>query len=184
MLHEASELEDFQWNSTHPGRICLLRNTTTNKHKEWTRCKCYDYEKRPRKCTRKWDTTIFLGDHSQTRRTGDRFHKRRKVLSTTLRRALENFRPKGDNERLIESYLQYQNKDLVWYIKEFDFCYSDLTDDELVLLIDLLMGARDVYSQHKFDVGRTRHRFNFHLEPGAILERQRPAKYLYNNDKS
>ena len=42
-------------------------------------------------------------------------------------------RPKEDNERLIEYYLQYQNKEAVRYMKEFDFRYTDLTDEELVL---------------------------------------------------
>ena len=86
------------------------------------------------------------------------------------------FWPKEDNERLIEYYPQYQNKEAVQYIKEFDFRYSDLTDEELVLLIDLLMDASDVYSQHKFDVGKTRQKFIIKLEQGAILKRQRPSK--------
>ena len=62
------------------------------------------------------------------------------------------------------------------YIKEFDFLYSELTDEELVLLIDLLMDASDVYSQHNVDVGKTRQRFNTKLETGAIPKKQRPSK--------
>ena len=43
---------------------------------------------------------------------------------------------------------------------EFDFQYSDITDEEMILLIDMLVDARDVYSQHKFDVGKTPQKFN------------------------
>ena len=35
------------------------------------------------------------------------------------------------NKRLIEHYLQYQPKELVDYIKDFDFRYSDITDEEM-----------------------------------------------------
>ena len=62
-------------------------------------------------------------------------------------------REKDLNKRLIEHYLQYQRKQLVDYIKEFDFQYSDITDEEMTLLSDMLLDSRDVYSRHKFDVG-------------------------------
>ena len=55
-------------------------------------------------------------------------------------------REKDPNNRLIEHYLQYQPKELVDYIKEFDFQYSDITDEEMTLLIDMLLDSRDVYS--------------------------------------
>ena len=85
-------------------------------------------------------------------------------------------RKKDLNNRFIEHYLQYQPKELVDYIKEFDFQYSDITDDEMTLLIDMLLDSRDVYSQHKFDVGKTRQNFHVTLKPKAELKRQRPSK--------
>ena len=42
---------------------------------------------------------------------------------------------------------------------EFDFQYSEFTDADLILLIDMLVDARDVYSRHKLDVGKTRQKF-------------------------
>ena len=63
------------------------------------------------------------------------------------------FREKDYNNQLIEHYLQYQPKELVQYAKEFDFQFSDITDEEMNLLIDMLIDSRDVYSQHKFDAG-------------------------------
>ena len=65
-------------------------------------------------------------------------------------------RPKEQNEALIEHYLQYQPKGLIDYVKQFDFQYSDITDNEMPLLIDMLIDSKDVYSLHKFDVGKTR----------------------------
>ena len=39
-------------------------------------------------------------------------------------------RPKEQNESLIEHFLQYQPKELVEYIKQFNFQYSNITDIE------------------------------------------------------
>ena len=46
----------------------------------------------------------------------------------------------------------------------------------MVLLIDMIVDARDVYSQHKFDVGKTRQSFHVTLKPNVELKRQRPSK--------
>ena len=40
----------------------------------------------------------------------------------------------------------------------------------------MLVYARDVYSQHKFDVGKTRQKFHVTLKPNVELKRQRPSK--------
>ena len=84
-------------------------------------------------------------------------------------------REKDLNNRLNEHYLQYQSKELVDYIKKFYFQYSDMTDEEMTLPIDMLLDSRDVYSQHKFDVGKTRQKFHVTLKPKAELKRQRPS---------
>ena len=47
----------------------------------------------------------------------------------------------------------------------------------MVLLIDMLVDARDVYSQLKFDVGKTRQNFHVTLKPNVELKRQRPSKF-------
>ena len=46
----------------------------------------------------------------------------------------------------------------------------------MILLIDMLVDARDVYSQHKFDVGKTRQKFHVTLKPNVELKRQRPSE--------
>ena len=53
-------------------------------------------------------------------------------------------RPKEQNESLIEHYLRYQPKELVDYIKKFDFQYSNIIHIEVTLLIDMLIDSRDV----------------------------------------
>ena len=40
----------------------------------------------------------------------------------------------------------------------------------------MLVDARDVYSQHKFDVSRTHQKFLVTLKPNVELKRQRPSK--------
>ena len=83
---------------------------------------------------------------------------------------------KDHNNRLIDHYLQYQPKELINYAEEFDFQYSDITDEEMILLIDILVDDWDVYSQHKFDVGKTRQKFHVTLKPNVELKRQRASK--------
>ena len=93
-------------------------------------------------------------------------------------------RPKEQNEALIEPYLQYQPKELIDYVKHFDFQYSDITDYEMPLLIDMLIDSKDVYSLHKFDVGKTRQKFHVTLKPNVELKRQRASKLpLHLKDK-
>ena len=85
-------------------------------------------------------------------------------------------REKDHNVRLIDHYLQYQPKDLINYVKQFKFQYSDITDEEMILLIDMLIDARDVYSQHSFDVAKTRQKFHVTLRPNVELKQHRPSK--------
>ena len=93
-------------------------------------------------------------------------------------------RPKEQNEGLIEHYLQYQPKELVEYAKQFDFQYSDITDNEMTLLIDMLIDSKDVYFLRKFDVGKTRQKFHVTLKPNVELKRQPASKVpLHLKDK-
>ena len=84
------------------------------------------------------------------------FTKDSKSCQPTCVEQFPVLREKDHNDRLIDHYLQYQPKELINYVKELNFQYSDITDEEMILLIDMLVDARDVYSQHKFDAGKTR----------------------------
>ena len=99
-----------------------------------------------------------------------------KFCQTTCDEQFPVLRKKDHNNRLIDHYLQYQPKELINYVKEFDFQYSDFTDEEMILLIDIVVVAQDVYCQHKFDVGETRQKFHVPLKPEVELKRQRPRK--------
>ena len=80
------------------------------------------------------------------------------------------------NNRLFDHYLQHQPTELINYVKEFDFKSSDITDEDTILLIDMLVDAREVYSQHIFEVGRTRQKFQVTLKPNVELKQQQPSK--------
>ena len=41
----------------------------------------------------------------------------------------------------------------------------------------MLVDARNVYSQHNFDMGKTRQRFHVTLKPNVELKRQRPSEF-------
>ena len=93
-------------------------------------------------------------------------------------------RPKEQNEALIEHYLQYQPKELIDYSKHINYQYSDITDNEMTLLIDMLIDSKDVYSLHKFDVEKTLQKFHVTLKPNVELKRQRASKVpLHLKDK-
>ena len=104
------------------------------------------------------------------------FTKDSKSYQPTCDEQFPILREKNYNDRLIDHYLQYQPKGIINYFKDFDFQYSDITDEEMILLIDMLVDALDVYSEHKFDVGKTRQKFHVTLKPNVELKRQRPSK--------
>ena len=85
-------------------------------------------------------------------------------------------REKELNNQLIEPYLQYQPKEFMHDINEFDFQYSDKTDEKLTLLIDMLLAFRHVYSWHKFVVYNTRQKVSRYTEAQSRAKRQRPRK--------
>ena len=104
------------------------------------------------------------------------FTRDAKSCQPTCDEQFPTFREKDYNNHLIEHYLQYQPKDFEQYVKEFDFQFSDNTDDKMTLIIDMLIDSRDVYSQHKFDVDKTRQKFHVKLKLNVELKRQRPTK--------
>ena len=85
-------------------------------------------------------------------------------------------RPKETNNDLIDYYLQNQSKDIKNVIRKFDSRYTDLEDEELVTLIDMIINHRDVYSQHKFDIGQTKQKLHVTLNHNSELRIQRPSK--------
>ena len=104
------------------------------------------------------------------------FNRDAKSCQPACDEQLPTFREKDYNIHMIEHYLQYQPKELVQYVKELDFQLSDITDKEITFLIHMLIDSRDVYSKHKFNVGKTRQKFHVALKLNVELKRQRPSK--------
>ena len=93
-------------------------------------------------------------------------------------------RSKQLNDDLIDHYLQYQSEDIKSLIKQFGFRYTDLEDEELVTLNDMIIDSRDVYSQRKFDIGQTKQKFHVTSKPISELRKQQPNKCpLHLKDK-
>ena len=101
-----------------------------------------------------------------------------KDLETDFTRDAKSCQPTCDEQFPTTREKDYYNqpKELMQYVKEFDFQFSDITDAKMTLLIDMLNDSRDVYSQHKFDVGKIRQKFHLTLKPNVELKRQRPSK--------
>ena len=99
------------------------------------------------------------------------FTKDSKSRQPTCDEQFSVFREKDHNNRLIDRYLQNQPKELINYVTDFDFQYSKFIDEEMILLIDTLVDARDVFSQQEFDVGRTRQKCYVILKPNVEVKR-------------
>ena len=104
------------------------------------------------------------------------FTRDAKPCQPTCDEQFPTFREEDYNKQLIEHYLQYQPKELVQYVKEFDFQISDITDEDMTLLKDMRIDSNGVYSQHKFDVDETRQKFHVTIKPNVELKRQRACK--------
>ena len=79
---------------------------------------------------------------------------------------------KDHKSRLIGHHLQYQRRKLKDYFKGFNFHVSDITNHDLIFLIDKLVDVRDVYFHHKFNLGKSRQRFHDTMKPDIKLNGQ------------
>ena len=61
-------------------------------------------------------------------------------------------------------------------MKKCDFQFSEITDEKMICLIDMFNKSRDVYSEHKFDAGTTRQKFDVTLKPNLKLIGPSPSK--------
>ena len=120
----------------------------------------------------RYSEEIFL----ENRELETDFTKESKSCQPTCAEQFRVLREKDHKNRLIDHYLRYQPKEPTNSFKKFDFQYSDITDGEMTLLIDMLVDARDVYSEHIFDAGKTRQKFHVTLKPKVKLKQQRPSK--------
>ena len=70
------------------------------------------------------------------------------------------------------------------FLKKYDFSQSDINDAQLLDLMKLLARDKDVYSQHKYDVGKIKQKFHVKLLPNSTLTKQRPSRVpLHHQEK-
>ena len=61
----------------------------------------------------------------------------------------------------------------VKFLSDFDFTQSDKSDDEFVDLNQMLIEDQDVYSHHKYDIGKTKHKFHIPLKKDERTQRSK-----------
>ena len=110
-----------------------------------------------------------------------------------MQASLEKYQNKEHNDRLIaflvnQTFTQYSSIDkdnsstlekiesTIKFLSDFDFTKSDISDDEFADLIQMLIEDQDVYSHHKYDIGKTKHKFHIPLKKDATFKKQRPSK--------
>ena len=62
------------------------------------------------------------------------------------------------------------------FLKKFDFSQANINDKNVDNLLKTLTKNKDVFSQHKYDVGKIKQRFHVKLLPNSTLTKQRPYK--------
>ena len=70
----------------------------------------------------------------------EEFYLNDKDLKTDFTRGAKSCQPTCD-----EQFPTFREKGYNNHLKDFDIQFSDITDDEMILLIDMLVGSRDVY---------------------------------------
>ena len=102
-------------------------------------------------------------------------------LETDFSQDLKDLKPKATIEGEIRPQqislekLEMFSKSDREFLKKFDFSQSDINDAQLLDLMKLLARDKDVYSQHKYDVGKIKQKFHVKLLPNSTLTKQRPS---------
>ena len=111
----------------------------------------------------------------------------KKLFRPRVNDQFPKFRDKLQSNRIInKTFSVFKNKQngntaqdiehLEKFLDNFDFSQNDLTDDELIELIEKIIEDNDVYSHLKYDIGRTKHKFHLPLKKDATFKKQRPSK--------
>ena len=95
-----------------------------------------------------------------------------KDLKPQLETTDENIRP----VELPKEKLNRFDKTDQAFLKKFDFSQADINDENLDKLLRTLTKNKDVYSQHKYDVGKIKQKFHVKFLPNSTLTKQRPSK--------
>ena len=111
-------------------------------------------------------------------------------LETDFSQDLKDLKPKATIEGEIRPQqippekLEMFSKSDREFLKKFDFGQSDINDAQLLDLMKLLARDKDVYSQHKHDVGKIKQKFHVKLLPNSTLTKQGPSQVsLHHQEK-
>ena len=74
------------------------------------------------------------------------------------------------SDSFVEHYLKYPQNETEDNIRDFNFRYPEITDQELTLLIDMLLVSRDGFLQHKPNVGQRRQKFPVKIKLKAKIK--------------
>ena len=94
-----------------------------------------------------------------------------KDLRPQLETTDENIRPVELPKKKLTDLTKRSNT-----LKKFDFSQADINEKNLDKLLKTLTKNKDVYSQHKYDIGKIKQRFHVKLLPNSTLTKQRPSK--------
>ena len=140
-------------------------------------------------------TTQILTDNNITKISKEQKNLKRKQklkeklytdtyeLETDFSNDLKNLKPTPPkdvkairNSQLNETDLSNFSSEDQKFLKKFDFSESEISDQQLLKLANTLTQNKDVYSQHKYDVGKIEQKFHAKLTPNATLSKKRPSR--------
>ena len=110
----------------------------------------------------------------------------KKICQPKSREQFPIFRSKYQVKELIDKFTtsvhagQNTHFNKTEFLQKFDFTQTDLTENEFFRLADILLTDNDVYSHHKYDIGRTKQQFNIPLIKNAEFKKQRPSKVPFH----
>ena len=136
---------------------------------------------------------IVIVCKNENKITTDFSHDVKNLCRPPLKEQFKKYRNKEHYDRLIaflvnETFTQYSSIDkdnsstlekfesTIKFLSDFDFKQSDISDDEIADVIQMLIEDQDVNSHHKYDIGKTKHKFHIPLETDATFKKQQPSK--------
>ena len=104
-------------------------------------------------------------------------------LETDFSKELKDLKPKSElnsqthftNIKIHEIQKKF-DKTKEEFLKKCDFTHSDIDQNQLQDLMNVLLQNKNVYSQHKYDVGLIKRKFHVKLLPNSVLTKQRPSR--------
>ena len=100
------------------------------------------------------------------------FSKESKSLQPKAKLDNTKFRSKQLDSKFLSPFSDFEQD----FLKKFDFSETDLLDNEIAYLLRILVNDLDVYSHHKYDVGKISQKFHVKLKENSELKKQRASR--------